>query len=87
MNLLFRIVAFGNRAVHVLVNTYGKTGLLGKVGLNRRRLTYRKITLLRALGRIGTYDALQGLRGLLAKEPDPELKRRIHGLLDRTEAE
>jgi hypothetical protein len=81
------IVAFGNRAVPVLVNAYGKTGLLGRVGLNRRRLTYRKIALLRALSRIGSYDAILGLRGLLAKEPDPDLKRRIQGLLDRRDAE
>lgn len=81
------IVAFGNRAAPVLVAAYGRTGLLARVGLNKRRLTYRKITLLRALGRIGTWDAMQGLRSLLAKEPDPELKRRIHGLLERKEPE
>jgi len=85
---LMRVVtAFGNRAVPVLVGAYGKTGLLGKVGLNRRRLSRRKATFLRALGRIGTYDATQGLRSLLMKEVDPDLKRRIQGLLERKEAE
>jgi hypothetical protein len=85
---LMRVVtAFGNRAVPTLVNAYGKSGLLGKVGLNRRRLTRRKATLLDALGHIGSYDAMQGLRSLLMKEVDPELKRRIQDLLERKEAE
>ena len=35
------------------------------------------------MSEIGTYDAIQGLRGLLAKEPDEDLRRRIQGLIDR----
>ena len=77
------VKAFGSRAVPALVRAYGKSGLLQKVGLNRRRLAYRKMTLLRALAQIGSYDALQGLRQIHDREGDQELKRRIRGILDR----
>ncbi|MHC4471279.1 MAG: tetratricopeptide repeat protein [Planctomycetota bacterium] len=77
------ILAFGSRAVPALTRAYGKTGLLEKVGLNRRRLLYRKTTLIRALGQIGSYDAVQGLRRIHEKEADPELKRKIRGVLGR----
>ena len=75
--------AFGNRAVPSLVRCYGKTGLLQKVGLNRRRLQRRKVVLLKALREIGTYDAVQGLRRLHDREGDADLKRRIAGVVDK----
>jgi hypothetical protein len=77
------VMAFGNRAVPALVRAYGKSGILEKVGLNRRRLLYRKMTLLRALAQVGTYDAIQGVRQVFEREGDPELRRRIRGILDR----
>jgi hypothetical protein len=81
---VLRIVnAFGNRAVPTLVRVYGKTGLLGKVGLNKRRITYRKLSLLRALEQIGTYEAIGGVRQIQTKEADPDLARRIRGILER----
>jgi tetratricopeptide (TPR) repeat protein len=75
--------AFGNRAVPTLVRAYGKTGLLGKMGLAKRRIGYRKLILLRSLEQIGTYEAIQGLRQIQTKEGDPDLGRRITGVLDR----
>lgn len=81
--VLRAVLAFGSRAVPALVRAYGKTGLFQRVGLNRRRLAFRKMTLLRALGQIGTHDALQGLRRILDREGDPDLKRKIRGILDR----
>ncbi len=81
---VMRIIrAFGNRAVPYLEGAYGKMGILQRVGLNRRRLLYRKMTLVRALGRIGTWDALQALRRLHDREGDADLKRRIAGVLAR----
>lgn len=81
--LLIVIRAFGNRAVPSIVRSYGKTGLFQKVGLNRRRLQHRKVTLLRALREIGTYEAVQGLRSIYEKEGDADLKKRIASVLDR----
>ncbi len=75
--------AFGNRAVAPLERAYGKGGLLRKVGLNRRRQLHRKITLARALGQIGTHEAIQSLNRLCGREGDPDLKRRLRTILDR----
>lgn len=75
--------AFGNRAVAALERAYGKGSLLQKVGLNRRRLLQRKVTLARALGQIGTYEAMQTLERLAADEGDADLRRRLRGILDR----
>lgn len=84
---VLRIVrAFGSRAVPALVQAYGKTGLLARVGLNRRRVAYRRITLLRALGEVGTYDAVQALRRIQSKETDPDLKRRVEEIVARLSA-
>jgi len=77
--------AFGNRAVPALERAYGKGGLLQKVGLNRRRLLHRKVTLARALGQIGTYEATQTLERLVNREGDADLRRRLRGILDRLE--
>jgi tetratricopeptide (TPR) repeat protein len=77
------IRAFGNRAVPPIERVYGRTGLLAKVGLNRRRLQHRKATLARALGQIGTYEAILALRRLNEKESDPEVRRRFAIVLDR----
>ncbi len=77
--------AFGNRAVPALERAYGRGGLLRKVGLNRRRQLHRKVSLARALGQIGTYEAIQTLKRLVARESDADLRRRLHGILDRLE--
>ena len=77
------INGFGNRAVPPLERAYGKGGLLQKVGLNRRRQLHRKITLARALGQIGTHEAIQSLRRLHAREGDPDLEQRLLAILER----
>ena len=41
------------------------------------------MTLIRALGQIGTYDAVQGLRRMQEKETDPDLVKRIRKVLER----
>jgi hypothetical protein len=79
------VAAFGNRAVPALERAYGRGGLFEKVGLKRRRLLHRKVTLARALGQIGTYAAIQTLSRLLEREGDAELRRRLQTILDRVE--
>ena len=81
--LLKIVCAFGNRAVPGIVSAYGRSGLLQKVGLNRRRLLHRKLTLLRALRQIGTYEAIQVLRRIHDKEGDPEIRKRTRDILAR----
>jgi hypothetical protein len=83
--LLKVVCAFGSRAVPALERCYGKTGLLHRVGINRKRLQQRKVALLRALREIGSYEAVQGLRRLYGREGDVDLKRRISGVLEELE--
>ncbi|MCU0727164.1 MAG: tetratricopeptide repeat protein [Planctomycetes bacterium] len=79
------VQAFGGRAIAAILRAYEKTGLLEKVGLNRRRLAHRRVMFIHALGRIGGHEAAQALRRILAREADADLRRRIEGTLSRVE--
>jgi tetratricopeptide (TPR) repeat protein len=79
------VKAFGSRAIAAVLRAYEKTGLLEKVGLNRRRLAHRRAMFVHTLGQIGGHEAAQALRRILSRESDPDLRRRIEGTLERVE--